>query len=148
MCLLSLFVLSLFHFCFHCVWAQCVAFHRLVGRFPLYKPLHSTHSLGCGELATPGGAVAVNAPKLCEKSTVQKRGFLFIARVPAVLCAQPYTFPCYLYTNYAVPITYKEDGNIIMTVTGSASQLRGSEFLKNNQLFPRYRSVDLSRNSA
>ena len=47
-----------------------------------------------------------------------------------------------------VRFTYNEDSNVIMTVTGSASQLRGSEFLYNRQLFPGYRPMGLSRYSA
>ena len=35
-----------------------------------------------------------------------------------------------------------------MTVTGSASQLGGSEFIYNRQLFPGHRPMDLSRYSA
>ena len=47
-----------------------------------------------------------------------------------------------------VRFTYNEDSNVVMTVTGSASQLRGSEFLYNRQLFPGYRPMGLSRYSA
>ena len=47
-----------------------------------------------------------------------------------------------------VRITYNEGCNVIMTVTGSASQLRGSEFLYNRQLFPGYGPMGLSRHSA
>ena len=47
-----------------------------------------------------------------------------------------------------VRFTYNEDSNVIMTVTGTACQLRGSEFLYNRQLFPAYRPMGLSRYSA
>ena len=47
-----------------------------------------------------------------------------------------------------VQFTYNEDSNVIVTVTGSASQLRGSEFLLNRQLFLGYRPMGLSRYSA
>ena len=46
------------------------------------------------------------------------------------------------------PLNCNEGCNVIMTVTGSASQLRGSEFLYNRQLFPGYRPMGLSRHSA
>ena len=45
-------------------------------------------------------------------------------------------------------IAYNEDNNVIMTVTGSASQMRGSEFFGDKQLFPGYRPMDLIRNPA
>ena len=48
----------------------------------------------------------------------------------------------------AVRVIYNEDSNVIMTVTRSASQMRGSELFRDNQLFSRYRSMVLSRNSA
>ena len=48
----------------------------------------------------------------------------------------------------SVWITYNEDNNVIMTVTGGVSQLRGSEFLRNRQLFPGHRPVGLSRKPA
>ena len=44
-----------------------------------------------------------------------------------------------------VRFAYNEDSNVIITVTGSASQLRGSEFLYNRQLFPEYRPMGLSK---
>ena len=47
-----------------------------------------------------------------------------------------------------VRISYNEDSNVIVMITGSASQLRGSEFLYNRQLFPGYRPIGLSRNLA
>ena len=47
-----------------------------------------------------------------------------------------------------VRFIYNENSNVIMTVTGSVSQLRGSEFLHNKQLFPGYRPMGLSRYSA
>ena len=47
-----------------------------------------------------------------------------------------------------VRITYNENSNVIMTVTGGASQLRGSETFLNGQLFSGYRPVGPSRNSA
>ena len=47
-----------------------------------------------------------------------------------------------------VRITYNKDSNVIVTVTGSASQSRGSGILCNKQLFPGYRLVGLRRNSA
>ena len=47
-----------------------------------------------------------------------------------------------------VRVTYNEDSNVIMTVTGSASQMRGSRFFRDNQLFPGYRPMGLSRNAA
>ena len=49
---------------------------------------------------------------------------------------------------FVVRFTYNEDSNVIITVTGSASQLRSSEFLYNMQLFPGYRPTGLSRYSA
>ena len=48
----------------------------------------------------------------------------------------------------AILITYNEDSNVIITVTRSTSQLRGSENFQHKQLFPGYRSMGLSRNSA
>ena len=48
----------------------------------------------------------------------------------------------------SVRITYNEDSNVIITVTGSASQLRGSEIYPHRQLFLGYRPVGLSKNSA
>ena len=53
----------------------------------------------------------------------------------------------FIEPSLAVRLTYNEDSNVIMTVTGSASQLRGSEFLYNKQLFPGYRPMGLSRYS-
>ena len=47
----------------------------------------------------------------------------------------------------SVRIAYNEDSNVIVTVTGSASQLRASGLFY-RQLFPGYRPVGLSRNSA
>ena len=35
------------------------------------------------------------------------------------------------FFSVGVRFTYNEDSNVIMTVTGSASQLRGPEFLHN-----------------
>ena len=49
---------------------------------------------------------------------------------------------------HPVRFTYNEDSNVVMTVTRSASQLRGSEFLYNRQLFPGYRLMGLSKYSA
>ena len=45
-------------------------------------------------------------------------------------------------------ITYNEDSNVIMTVTGNASRSGGSEILCNQQLFLGYRPMGLSKNSA
>ena len=47
-----------------------------------------------------------------------------------------------------VRFTYNEASNVIMTVTGSASHMRGSEFCQRKQLCPGYRPMGLSRNSA
>ena len=47
-----------------------------------------------------------------------------------------------------VRFTYNEASNVIMTVTGSASHMRGSEFCQHKQLCPGYRPMGLSRNSA
>ena len=48
----------------------------------------------------------------------------------------------------AVRFTYNEANIVIMTVTGSASHMRGSEFCQRKQLCPGYRPMGLSRNSA
>ena len=48
----------------------------------------------------------------------------------------------------SVRFTYNEARNVIMTVTGSASHMRGSEFCQHKQLCPGYRPMGLSRNSA
>ena len=48
----------------------------------------------------------------------------------------------------SVRFTYNEASNVIMTVTGSASHMRGSEFCQRKQLCPGYRPMGLSRNSA
>ena len=50
--------------------------------------------------------------------------------------------------NGHVRFTYNEASNVIMTVTGSASHMRGSEFCQRKQLCPGYRPMGLSRNSA
>ena len=47
-----------------------------------------------------------------------------------------------------VRVTYNEDNNVIVTVTRSASQLRGSGFCRDKRLFLGYRPMGLSRNSA
>ena len=55
---------------------------------------------------------------------------------------------CVLYLMITVRITYSEERNVIMTVTGGASQMRGSEYFRDKQLFPGYRSMGVSRNPA
>ena len=47
-----------------------------------------------------------------------------------------------------VPVTYNENSNVIMMATEGASQMRGSGFLEDKQLFLGYRPMGLSRNSA
>ena len=47
-----------------------------------------------------------------------------------------------------VRVTYNEDSNVIMTVSGGASQMRGSAFFRDKLLYPRYKPMDLSRNAA
>lgn len=48
----------------------------------------------------------------------------------------------------SVRFSYNEDNSVIMTVTGSVSQLRGFESFREKQLFPGYRTMGLNRNSA
>ena len=50
--------------------------------------------------------------------------------------------------NTIVRFTYNEASNAIITVTGSASHMRGSEFCQRKQLCPGYRPMGLSKNSA
>ena len=54
------------------------------------------------------------------------------------------------FSKVVVPVrfTYNEANNVIMTVTGSASHMRGSEFCQRKQLCPGYRPMVLSGNSA
>ena len=47
-----------------------------------------------------------------------------------------------------IRIIYNEESNVIMMITGSASQMRGPEFSRDKRLFPGYRRMGLSRNSA
>ena len=47
-----------------------------------------------------------------------------------------------------VRVTYNEDSNVIMTVTGGAFQMRASGYSRDKQLFPGYIPMGLSRNSA
>ena len=47
-----------------------------------------------------------------------------------------------------VRFTYNEASNAILTGTGSASHMRGSEFCQRKQLCPGYRLMGVSRNSA
>ena len=47
-----------------------------------------------------------------------------------------------------VRFTFHKDSNVIMTVTGNASHMRGSEFCQHKQLSPGYRPMGLSKNSA
>ena len=47
-----------------------------------------------------------------------------------------------------VRITYNEDNNVIMTVIEGASQMRGSEFFRDKQVFTGYKAMGLSKNSA
>ena len=44
-----------------------------------------------------------------------------------------------------VRFAYNEDTNVIVTVTGSASHMRGPEFFRYMQLLPRYRPIGMSR---
>ena len=44
-----------------------------------------------------------------------------------------------------VRVTYSEDSNVIMAVTRCASQIRGSEFFQDTELFLGYRPMGLSR---
>ena len=49
-------------------------------------------------------------------------------------------------SQWSIRITYNEDSNVTITVTGSASRLRGSEIFRHGQLFPGYKPMGLGRN--
>ena len=55
---------------------------------------------------------------------------------------------CEFYIMITVRMTYNEDIRLIMTVTRGASQMRGSEYFRDKQLFPGYRPIGMSRNPA
>ena len=47
----------------------------------------------------------------------------------------------------SIRFTYDEDSNVIMTITGSASQMRASESFRNKRLFPGHRPMGMRKNS-
>ena len=68
---------------------------------------------------------------------------MVVEEILAVYCVL-----CELYIMITVRIIYSEDRNVIMTVTRGASQMRGSEYFRDKQLFPGFRSMGVSRNPA
>ena len=73
-------------------------------------------------------------------ASVSRRNFAFRKRSPPYKSASLH-MP-------VVRVTYNEDSNVIVMVTGDTSQMTGSEFFQDKQLFPGYRPMGLSRNSA
>ena len=64
------------------------------------------------------------------------------------ISVESHSLRCGLELLLCVRFTYNEASNVIMTVTESASHMRGSEFCQRKQLCPGYRPMGLSRNSA